>query len=138
MLNLLFLLALLDKFPPLLKLRPNFPSQPLRSLAFLRSSAVEGLRSFRVELVSRGSTATVLLLSKFWLCFFVGASEALPLGVFLLSMSDVDERRGLIEIERYGDGLAVRGQYSLYCKSAVLDVGVTTGVTEIFEEEGYF
>lgn len=52
-------------------------------------------------------------------------------------MSEVDERRGLTEIERYGVGLAERGTYSWYCRSAVVDeaVGVTAGVTEA--EEGY-
>lgn len=59
MLNLLFLLAVLDKPPPLLMLRPNLPSLPLRSRAFRKSSDVDGRRSFVVDdptLRSDGST----------------------------------------------------------------------------------
>jgi hypothetical protein len=64
---------------------------------------------------------------------------ALPDGVFLLRMSEVDERRGLTEMERYGLGLADRGTYSWYCKSADVDdvVGVTAGVTDADDEDGY-
>lgn len=54
-------------------------------------------------------------------------------------MSDVDERRGLTEMERYGPGLAERGTYSWYCKSADVEevVGVTAGVTDADDEDGY-
>jgi hypothetical protein len=65
-------------------------------------------------------------------------SVALPAGVFLLRMSDVEERRGLMEMERYGPGLAERGTYSWYCKSADVEevVGVTAGVTDA-DDDGY-
>lgn len=44
MLKRLFLLLLRAKLPPLLMLRPNLPSLPLRSRAFLKSSDVDGRR----------------------------------------------------------------------------------------------
>lgn len=54
-------------------------------------------------------------------------------------MSDVEERRGLTEMDKYGEGLAERGTYSWYCKSAVVDdvVGVTAGVAQAEEVDGY-
>lgn len=101
MLRRLFLLAPRDRLPPLLILLPSFPSLPLRSLAFLMSSAVEGLRSLNAEFTAKVSAVKAALLpSRFWLCFFGGVSDEVPLGVFLLSMSEVDDRRGLIDIER--------------------------------------
>lgn len=148
MLKRLFLLLLRARLPPLLMLRPNLPSLPFRSRALRSSSEVDGRRSFEAPaaaaLSKLGSAVTKavpepLLLFKSVPDFLVGVSEALPVGVFLLRMSDVDERRGLTEMERYGDGLADRGTYSWYCKSAEVEevVGVTAGVTEAEDDDGY-
>lgn len=143
MLKRLFLLLLRAKLPPLLMLRPNLPSLPLRSRFFRNSSDVEGRRSLVAAFNRLGSVAKAvpepLLLCSIVLDFFgdVSATLPLPVGVFLLRMSEVDDLRGLIEISRYGVGLAVRGTYSWYCSSADVDdvVGVTAGVTDA--DDGY-
>lgn len=146
MLKRLFLLLLRARLPPLLMLLPNLPSLPFRSRALRSNSDVEGLRSFDATLSWLGSAVVVasavpepLLLCKFVLDFLVGVSVALPVGVFLLRMSEVDERRGLTEMERYGEGLAERGTYSWYCKSALVEevVGVTAGVADAEDDDGY-
>lgn len=148
MLKRLFLLPLRAKLPPLLMLRPNLPSLPFLSRALRNSSDVDGRRSFDAAFRRFGSVATAatatkavpepLLLPNIWLDFFE-TSPPLPFGVFLLRMSDVEERRGLTEIDRYGEGLAERGTYSWYCKSALVDdvVGVTAGVAEADDDDGY-
>lgn len=142
MLKRLFLLLLRARLPPLLMLRPNLPSLPFRSRALRSISDVDGRRSFVVALSKLGSAVAKavpepvpepLVLFRQVPDFFVGVSEALPVGVFLLRMSDVDERRGLTEMERYGDGLADRGTYSWYCKSAEVEevVGVTSSMRRL-------
>lgn len=120
MLKRLFLLLVRAKLPPLLMLRPNLPSLPLRSRALRNISEVDGRRSLLLTAVLRtlGSVARavpeplLLLLLRIVLDFFDVVSTTLPVGVLSLRMSEVEERRGLMEIERYGDGLAERGTYS--------------------------
>lgn len=119
MLNRLFLLLLRAKLPPLLMLRPNLPSLPFLSRALRSISDVDGRRSLLTAVLRRlGSVARavpeplLLLLFRIVLDFFDVASATLPVGVLSLRMSEVDERRGLMEIERYGEGLAERGTYS--------------------------
>lgn len=73
--------------------------------------------------------------------FFEAESAVLTLAVdevgFLFKISEVEERRGEGAIERYGDGLTLRGMYSRYCNNGVVEVvGVAIGVTDADDDDG--